>query len=203
MHRRDLLVLLPTAMLASRVEAEESGPAAPIQALDQALLQIMRAGASTPFIQRAQMLRPAVERAFNLQQILETSVGPKWRSIPPARQQELLRLFSEYTVDSYVANFNSYSGQRIEVLPHTRTVGADVIVETQIVPANGDEPTRIDYVMRRFPQGWQAVDVLLNGSISRVAVQRSDFRALVGSDGSALLESLRKKVAALQSGAAT
>ena len=75
------------------------------------------------------------------------------------------------------------------------------MVATRIVPAGG-EPTRIDYVMRRGPAGWQAVDVLLNGSISQVAVQRSDFRTSVAAgDASALIANLQRKVAELSGGA--
>ncbi|HUB15081.1 MAG TPA: ABC transporter substrate-binding protein [Acetobacteraceae bacterium] len=36
---------------------------------------------------------------------------------------------------------------------------------------------------RSGPAGWQVVDVLTDGYISRVAVQRSDFRQLLASGG--------------------
>ena len=85
-------------------------------------------------------------------------------------------------------------------MPQVRTAGSDQIVGTRIVPASGD-PTRIDYVMRQANGQWKAVDVLLDGSISRVAVQRSDFRALIGSgDAKALIASLRSKSATLEAG---
>ncbi len=55
--------------------------------------------------------------------------------------------------------------------------------------------------MRRYGSAWKAVDVLLDGSISRVAVQRSDFRALVGSgDAGKLIATLRTKTEALEAG---
>jgi phospholipid transport system substrate-binding protein len=72
-------------------------------------------------------------------------------------------------------------------------VGADRVVETEIVPVKGDA-IRIDYVMRHGPQGWQAVDVLEEKSISQVAVQRSDFRALMAQGAGALIASLTAKV---------
>jgi phospholipid transport system substrate-binding protein len=54
--------------------------------------------------------------------------------------------------------------------------------------------------MRQTGSGWKAVDVLAEGSISRVATQRSDFRALVMRGGSdALLASLQKKATDLES----
>jgi phospholipid transport system substrate-binding protein len=79
-------------------------------------------------------------------------------------------------------------------------VGADVVVETEIDPKQGD-PTRIDYVMRNGAGGWQAVDVLQQGTISQAAVQRSDFRAMLNDGGAPkLVESLNKKVATLSGG---
>jgi phospholipid transport system substrate-binding protein len=59
----------------------------------------------------------------------------------------------------------------------------------------------MDYVMRDDTGIWRAVDVLLEGSISRVAVQRSDFRRLLNRGGAtALAQSLRSKSANLSDG---
>ena len=86
------------------------------------------------------------------------------------------------------------------MLPDSRSIGADQVVATQIAPASGT-PTRIDYVMRRTATGWRAVDVYLNGTISQVAVQRSDFRSLLGTgDAGPLIASLQRKIADLSRG---
>jgi phospholipid transport system substrate-binding protein len=56
-------------------------------------------------------------------------------------------------------------------------------------------------VMLQTPAGWKAVDVLADGAISRVAVQRSDFRGLLANGGvAALVLSLERKVADLSGG---
>ena len=161
----------------------------------------MKAGKSAPFTQRYNLVAPAVDRAFDLPGVLAASVGPRYASLPPAEQAALLDEFRKFTVASYVANFDEFSGERIEMVPGQRAVGNDLVVGTRIVPARG-EPTTIDYVMRRGAQGWQAIDVLLNGSISQNAVKRSDFRSLVsGSSAQALIDSLRRKVVELSGGA--
>ncbi len=55
--------------------------------------------------------------------------------------------------------------------------------------------------MREGGAGWRVVDVLADGSISRVAVQRSDFRRLLTRGGAqALAKSLRTKSASLTNG---
>jgi phospholipid transport system substrate-binding protein len=198
--RRGVAPLLLLWLGAGMAAAQPSGPAAPIAMLNDALLKIMHMGAATPFAARAAAMTPVVQQVFDLPGILRVSVGFRWSSIPPAQQAELLDLLTRYTVDSYVANFDSFNGQRFEIAPQTRKVGRDVVVQTRILPVSGD-PSRIDFQMRETGATWKAVDVLLDGTISRVAVQRSDFGALLGSGGAAaLIASLRSKCASLESG---
>jgi phospholipid transport system substrate-binding protein len=72
------------------------------------------------------------------------------------------------------------------------------------VPGDGSPPVRLDYVMTQNATGWQATDVLLNGTISKVAIQSSDFSSEVTSgDASQLISALKAKVATLSSGALT
>jgi phospholipid transport system substrate-binding protein len=99
-----------------------------------------------------------------------------------------------------VANFDKYEGEKFEVLPELRTAGSDQIVQTRIVSETG-EPIRLDYVMQSSGAGWRVTDVLVDGTISRVAVQRSDFRALLAhGDASVLITTLRRKVMHLSGG---
>ena len=56
--------------------------------------------------------------------------------------------------------------------------------------------------MRRDSSGWRVVDVLAEGAISRVAVQRSDFRRLLARNGAqGLADSLQAKSADLMAAA--
>ena len=204
MLRRRGVLAGAIAVAAAPAFAQDAAAAAPIQALNQAILAAMRAGSSgVPFAQRFAAFLPAVDRAFDLPAVLAASVGPRLASLPPDQQAQLLDVFRKFTAASYVANFNSFGGERIEMVPGQRAVGQDVVVGTQIAPARG-EATPIDYVMRRGAQGWRAIDVLLNGNISQNAVKRSDFRSLVtASSAQPLIDSLRRKVSELSGGAVT
>lgn len=182
--------------------AETSDPTFPIQQLNTALLAVMKAGRATPFTQRYALLDPAVTRAFDLDAVLRAAIGLAWNSTPPDQQAALASTFRRYTVSNYVANFDSYDGQNFRLLPETRTLpNGEIVIRTEI--ARTSKPAvEIDYVMRRSTVGWKAVDVLSDGTISQVAVQRSDFRGLISSGGaSALRAGLDRKVAALSSGA--
>ncbi len=203
-RRHSLQLVLAAAAVAPAGSAARADPAAvaPIRDLCSNLIGIMRAGQATPFPRRFDMLAPTVDRAFDLPAILQLSVGPSWAGLPPAEQAALLTAFRRYTVANYVNSFDSYNGQRCEVQPETKPLpNGEQVVQTQIVSHSG-ETHEIDYVMRPEAGAWKAVDVLADGSISRVAVQRSDFRRLVARGGAqALIESLNQKTSDLSGGA--
>ena len=199
--RRTVLGLAGLLATYAAAWAADPAAAAPIEALDQALLSAMKAGKATPFMQRYSLIAKAVDGAFDLQGVLTASVGPRLASLPQDQQAKLLDVFRKFTIASYASNFDSFGGETLTVLPDQRSVGADIVVPTQLKPSSG-APTRIDYVMRRGAQGWRAVDVLLNGNISQNAVKRSDFRSLVtATSAQPLIDSLQQKVAELSGGA--
>lgn len=204
--RRTLLRGAALALLAIPAEAgavTPSGPTAPIQQLDQALLTVMRQGKATPFARRVAELTPVLENALDLPAILRVSVGPSWSGLTQAQQTRLIDVFRQYTVATFVENFDSYDGQTITISPQTRRLSdGAVVVRTTIMPRSGLGGHVIDYVMRKTPQGaWKASDVLADGTISRVAVLRSDFAGLLAQGGPTALEaSLQQKTAALERG---
>nr|WP_321984436.1 ABC transporter substrate-binding protein [uncultured Lichenicoccus sp.] len=190
------LLLSPVAPVRAMAQASagaDVGAAGPISRLYAALGQTEQHG-STPFAQRSQELAPVVDQALSIPTILQSSVGLRYRALPTDQKQQLLQAFRDFTIARYVSNFSG-NGDTLTVMPGTRAspYGSDRIVQTQIA-SGGGAATEVDYVMRQFPQGWQAVDVLLDGHISQVAVQRSDFGSTLSSgNATPLIESLRKK----------
>jgi phospholipid transport system substrate-binding protein len=173
---------------------------APVEQLQAGLIEIMKAGKAAPFRQRYETIGPVIGRTFDLQVILRQVVGLRWTTLPPDQQAALEEAFRRYTIASYVANFDGYSGERFEVLPSVTVVGANRVVETRIVPASGQAHV-LAYVMQQTSGGWRVVDVLADGSISRVAAQRSEIRSvLADGGGTGLLVSLRRKTAELSGG---
>jgi phospholipid transport system substrate-binding protein len=194
------LALIGLAAAPMPLRAADSAVIAPIQQLYDALLAVMKTS-HAPFDQRYNQLAPVIDAVFDLPAIMQASVGPSWNALSADQHSTLLTAFRRYTIATYVANFNSFDGQRFEVSPDTRALpNNDQVVTSRIISASGDSH-RLDYVMRQTSGPWQVVDVLLDGTISRVAVQRSDFRHLLTQGGSAaLVVSLQSKVAQLSGG---
>ena len=198
--RRSLMVSAAIA-LPGRVWAQDTAAIRrPIIDLYGALEALMRTGRPAPFPDRFRTLAPVIDRVYDLTTVLSVSVGLRWPGFDEKIRKELMDAFRAFTIASFVGNFDKYEGEKFEVLPGTRLVGADQVVQTRIVPGTG-EPIRLDYVMQPSEAGWRITDVLVDGTISRVAVQRSDFRALLAhGDAKELIASLWRKVGHLSGG---
>jgi phospholipid transport system substrate-binding protein len=78
------------------VKAEEP-VLVPAHQLIGSLLQIMKAGSTTPFSKRFDMLAPVIDQTFDLTAILQASVGTStWQSLSPEQQEMLLKAFRRY-----------------------------------------------------------------------------------------------------------
>lgn len=202
-HRRSVIMATAAFFVGAAVPAhgmDNQAVIAPIQKLVTGLLQVMKAGRGTPFAQRFNTLAPIIDQTFDLAAVLQQSVGSVWGTLPPNQQAMLVQAFRRYTVASYVNSFDDFNGQRFEVNPETRAVGNEQVVQTRIIQRSGGNH-ELDYVMREIGSAWRAVDVLADGSISRVAVQRSDFsRLLMRGGAQALAANLSNKSLDLSDG---
>ena len=89
-------------------------------------------------------------------------------------------------------SFDSYAGQKLEVTGE-QPAPAGVMVRSQIVKANG-EPVKVDSMMRRSGDAWLISDIYLDGAISEVATRRSEFGAILRTDGvDGLIAALNRK----------
>ena len=184
---------LPRAAIASETTA-------PVEQLHAGLIEIMKAGKSASFRHRYDKIAPVIGGTFDLEAIVRQVVGLRWASLPPEQQAALTDAFRRYTIASYVANFDGYYGERFELLPTITPVGNDRLVQTRIVLPSG-QAHALAYVMRQTAGGWRIVDVLADGSVSRVAAQRSEVRSVLADGGGpGLLVSLRRKTAELSGG---
>jgi len=145
-------------------------------------------------------LAPVVNRTFDMPAMTRLAIGPYWATLTPPQQQQLMAAFAHYVAATYADQFDTFSGQQLQVIGE-RAYNTDVMVQTKIVKSNG-EATRLDYLMHQNQGSWQISDVYLDGTISQLAVHRSEFHSILqrqGVDG--LVIALNRKVDLLSSAA--
>ena len=167
--------------------AQVSDPAATtIQALDDALIGIMKNGKSAGVKGRSAVIAPALDRAYDLPLMTRLSVGSAWTTITPADQTALVAAFRRMTIAQYASNFSSFSGQSFTIDPKVEARGGDRLVRTTLNDPNGS-PVAIAYRLRQSGGGWKIIDVFYRNSISQLAIRRSDFAGVLASGGAKAL----------------
>jgi phospholipid transport system substrate-binding protein len=188
-----VIAVLVAIVISARATALPASPQDSVRDFYATLLTTMKDGHRLGESGRYARLVPAVGALFDVPLMARLAVGPFWPTLSPVEQQRVTAAFAHYISATYADRFDSYSGQQFEVAGE-RPSGAGTIVHTRIVKATGASVT-IDYLMRESSGSWQIADVYLDGTISQLATQRSEFYSLLRRDGVAgLIAALNRKV---------
>ena len=180
------------ATLSYPVHAAPASGSDTVQGLYDALLTTMKNGRTLGQSGRFTQLEPVIRRTFDVLSMARLSVGPSWATLTEAQRQQVTESFGRYISAIYADRFDSYAGQKLQVIGEQPAV-AGIMVRSQIVKANG-EPVKVDYMMRRYGDSWLISDIYLDGAISEVATRRSEFAAILKSQGiDGLIAALNRK----------
>jgi phospholipid transport system substrate-binding protein len=187
-----LAVLLAGSVFAQSATAA-SEPQDLVRSFYGVLLGNMKEGRMLGEGGRYARLTPVVSRAFDISSMTRLAIGPSYGTLAAPTQQQLMAAFAHYVAATYADQFDAFSGEQLQVIGQ-HPYGQDIMVQTKIVKSNG-EATRLDYLMHQNQGGWQISDVYLDGTISQLAVHRSEFHSILQREGiDGLVVALNRKV---------
>jgi phospholipid transport system substrate-binding protein len=190
---RGLALLLGVAISAASAAAPSVSPQDGLRSFYDTLLATMRDGRTLGQSGRYARLAPVIGRLFDVPLMARLAVGSSWASLPPTQQQRVTEAFGHYISATYADRFDSYSGEQLQVTGE-QPYGAEVIVLTRIVKAKGDTVS-LNYRMHENAGSWQIADVYMDGTISQLATQRSEFHSILQREGvDGLILALNRKV---------
>src|SRR5438128_11947548 len=121
-------------VLATPREANAQDARTFIATLGEQAIQVL--GPSVPEVQRQARFRELFRDDFDVPGIGQFVLGRYWRVATPEEQQEFLRLFQEYIVQSYAARLGEYGGEPFRVVG-SRASGGETVVTSEIARPNG------------------------------------------------------------------
>jgi phospholipid transport system substrate-binding protein len=179
-------------LLSNNLVAQASGGGETVQGLYDALLNTMKNGRTLGQSGRFTQLAPIVPRSFDIASMARLSAGPSWSGLTDGQRQQMTESYGRYISAIYADRFDGYAGQKFEVIGE-QPAPAGVMVKSQIIKAN-DEPVKVDYLRRRSGDSWLISDIYVDGAISEVAMRRSEFAAILKSEGiDGLIMALNRK----------
>jgi len=141
---------------------------------------------------RRQQIQAVIEGYFDFEPIARLAVGPRWRSLPPEKQQEFTLDFKKLLFNTFVGEISEYARQKIAYRNRTIYQGY-VVVEALVEYQSGH--VSLDYYLHLRDGNWKVYDVAVGG-MSLVSNYRDQFDSiLVNGSFDDLLTTLRQKIA--------
>jgi phospholipid transport system substrate-binding protein len=191
-----LLVALPASAPA------ESAPAAGVvERLHAALLDAMQRAEALGYAGRRELLAPVLAASFDFEFMSRLALGSEWRKLDGVQRERWVSTFQELSLATYAARFDGFSGESFATDATEPAARDTALVKTRLVRTD-DEPVHLNYRLRRDGESWRIIDIYLNGTVSEVALRRSEYSAVLARSGfEALVAELETKIGSYANGA--
>jgi phospholipid transport system substrate-binding protein len=178
-----------------------ASPSATVDALHASLLDVMKHAVELGYDGREQKLRTVIPRYFDVSEMARKSLGaPQWKAASEDAKRRYLETFERFMVANYAGRFDGFSGQSFETLGEVPGARNTVIVKTRLIDPT-DKNISLNYQMHQTDGSWKVIDVYLDGTVSELALRRSEFVSIVKRENlDALLVALDAKIAKLAAG---
>lgn len=191
--------LVPSGETPRAVDEGEQTPRQILENLQDVLLQAMRRGEELGFSGRRNLIEPTAVKAHSVSSLARLVLHAHWDALSEADQGRFVDALGRLTVAAYAARFDSYNGQRFEILHEREMRDGVMLVRTRLVKSDG-KGVALDYFLRRFEAGWRIVNIVADG-VSEVAVKRAEYDAIIAKDGfDGLLEVIERQIADFEAG---
>jgi len=194
-----LVLVLPLSAAGTKEDATPAASAV-IDRLHAALLDVMKHAVELGYEGRAKKLAGVIPQFFDIDFMAHKSLGRHWNDADPAEQKRFLDTFERFMVANYAGRFDGWSGQSFETLGQEPARLDTVIVRSRLIDPEGED-VDLNYRMRQVDGQWRIIDVYLDGTVSELALRRSEFVSIVKrGDFEALLVALDEKIRKLANG---
>ncbi len=170
-----------------------------VEKLHAALLDIMSSAGVLGYTGRFERISPVVAQTFDLPFMAAKSMGRHWKKLPEADQQRWLELFTRHISANYAGQFTGFSGEAFETLGEETAIRDTRVVRTRLTRPSDDD-VQLNYRLREVDGEWRIIDIYLNGTVSELALRRSEYSSVLKREGfEKLLSTIDEKVKELAS----
>lgn len=180
--------------------APDATPRAVIDSLHASLIGVMKEAKTLGYPGRYERLAPVLANHFDTPWMAEKSIGREWAQLAAPDRERLVNAFRRFTTANYAGRFDGYGGERFETLRDEPSLQSTMLVYSRLLESNG-EVTELNYRLRQVGSDWRIIDVYLNGTVSELALRRSEYSSIIKRDGlEALIKALEGKISKLEAG---
>jgi len=169
-------------------------------AFNESLLGVMKDAETLGYQGRYDKLAPLLAKNFDLPFMARFALGRAWKDLDEAQQAKWQEKFIEVTTATYAGRFKGDSGGHFENLGEEPAAQDTLFVKTKLIIPDADN-VELTYRVRPTGGSWRIIDVYLNGTVSELALRRSEYSSVLKREGfDKLVELVDQKIADLAAG---
>ena len=176
----------PSGQTRESVETEAASadsPVATVEHFHAGLLEIMKQADALGFQGRVDALRPLMAKTFDLDFMASKTVGSHWRKLSAEDKTLWADLFAQFSTANYAGRFTGFKGEQFVTLGAEEAARGTRMVLTRIVVPGGKD-VELNYRLLQTSQGqWKVIDVYLDGTVSELALRRSEYASALKRKG--------------------
>jgi len=174
--------------------AGDRGATELVEKLHSTLLAVMKDGDKIGYHGRYDQLAPVIKSSFDMPFVSRTVLGKYWETFNSEQRSRFVEAFTQLSIATYAANFDSYSGERFKVISEKEVSGGRILVQTHLIKSDGGK-VQLDYLLHRTESEWRVINVIAEG-VSDLALKRADYSNFLNNKSlEALIAKLNEKIA--------
>ena len=191
-YRLLLIVWLSLGGLSVAFADAATDARAPVDALNQELMALMRGGKALGYEGRYKKIDPVVRKSFMFEAVAQIALGTHWKKLDESQKLAFMDKYRELSSATYAAQFKDYGGESFEFEAAQELKPGRVMVRYNLVAPK--EKHVFEYQLTQFNGEWRIVNIIVDG-ISDLALKKAQYTSVIDREGfEALLARLAQKI---------
>lgn len=139
-----------------------------------------------------------IAQNLDLDWMAKYTLGRYKKGLTPAQVDNFIKIYSSYVIKTYSEKLKDYKDEKARVKGVQQLDQDEFIVKTEIVKGNGEQPIKVDYLVRASANSknpaFKVADIITEG-ISMINSQQSEFKSIIANNSfEALINDLKGKI---------
>lgn len=188
------LFLMSASLFATAAEPAPGTPGAVVAKLNATLVEVMKNAKALGYQGRYDVLTPVMLATHDFESVSKIAVGKHWKTLNETQQATLVKKLTEFSIASYAAQFDSYSGEEF-VYQSDQPAKNERVTVHYVLKAKDEPEHKFAYTLQQVDGEWRIINTVVDG-FSNLASMKAQYEQVIESEGfDSLIRKLSEKIA--------
>ncbi len=123
-----------------------------------------------------------IKKTYDSEKMSKMILGKNWVKLNEAKKKRFIDVFEKYMTVNYLRQFSKITKLKFEN-KKTEKIGEKFRLSQVNLIFGAEEKIKLNYLLHNKNEKWRIFDVLIDGSISKIATKKSEFNQIIKDKG--------------------